>query len=79
MRNKNKALEAINILVSSDLGFDADLIYHEMLKLTPKMKDRYILDFSKLITDIYKIAHAEIASCRHEDWEKIKYEIIKNS
>ena len=77
MKNPHKALEAIEMLVGGDFGMDMDfLLYDDREKnLDPRLKKA-----AEVITKIYCIAHSEtVHSCSHEEWEKIKYDVIKEN
>lgn len=80
MKNSYKALEAIEILVGSDFGLDMEWFLHHSTKKESEKKIREQLnEAAKIITRIYQIAHAETThGCRHEDWEAIKYQIIRD-
>ena len=74
MKNPYKAVKAIERLVEGDLGLDMERRVHDEKekKCDPRLKLA-----AKIITDIYKISHAEDKClCSHKDWEKIKYEIL---
>lgn len=74
MKNPHKALEAIEILVGGDFGLDVEWWATDK---RIKKKDKMKIQMAKLITEIYKIAHAE-GRCEHKDWQQIKYEVLKN-
>ena len=76
MKHPNKALEAIEILVSGDFGLDMEWLLHDKRKkVDPKLKQA-----AEIITKIYCIAHAETNHhCQHSDWEQIKYDILKEN
>lgn len=72
--NPYKALEAIEVLVGGDFGLDMEsILYEKRKKIDPKLKEA-----ARLIGKIYQIAHSE-GKCRHEDWERLKYEVLKES
>ena len=71
MRNQFEALKAIEKLTNDDFASDMDRLISEQ-KRNSKLKEA-----TKRIIKIYQIAHAEISTCRHPDWEEIKYEINK--
>lgn len=73
MKNKLKALEAIEILVGEDFGFEMEnILYNKDKNIDPILKQA-----AKIITDIYCIAHSETKHhCQHPEWEKIKYKIL---
>ena len=68
MRNAHKALQAIELLASGDFGLDAELY---------KGKNKELKEAYKRIIEIYTIAHCEVSPCKHPDWEKRKYNILK--
>lgn len=78
MRNPHKALEAIERLVGGDFGMEMEWYAH----FHAKDRDIHWLKTnlriaSRLISEIYCISHAENSKgCKHEDWEKIKYDIL---
>ncbi len=78
MKHPNRAIEAIEILVGSDFGMDMELLLQDKKK--PKNIISNLRKAAQMITTIYCITHAENSnSCNHPDWEKIKYEIIKDN
>lgn len=75
MKNPIKALKAIELLAGGDFAQDLEwLTYREGRKV-----DKRILEAAKILGNIYMIAHSEISTCRHESWEKIKLEVIKQN
>ena len=78
MKNPHKALEAIEILVGDDFGLEMECLLNKTKK-EKKTIDPRLLKAAEIIGKIYCIAHSETShQCRHEDWENIKYDIIKN-
>lgn len=78
MKNPLKALEAVERLVGGGLGMELEwyLYKPEVIKRKEDLH-RMLKLASKVITEIYCIVHAENShTCRHEAWEKIKYEIL---
>lgn len=73
MKNPHRALEAIEVLVGNDFGMDMEWLLHDKRK---KKIDPRLLEAAEVITQIYRIAHAE-GSCYHEDWAKEKYKILE--
>lgn len=73
MKNPYKALQAIEVLVSSDFGFDMGALRYQKNEVGPTL-----LEAARVITKIYQIAHSEktSGSCKHLDWEEIKYDIL---
>lgn len=75
MKNTRKALEAIELLSGSSIGLDLEAYLYE--KRVTK-KDPLLEAAARIVTEIYKIAHAENSrDCKHETWEDIKYNVIK--
>ena len=77
MKDPIKALEVIEILTGDSFGLDMEFIASDIgkgNKVSPKLKEA-----AKRISDIYMIAHAEVSNCRHSDWEKKKYEILRDA
>ena len=74
MKNPKKALEAIEILVGGDMGFELENFLVD--KKTNVDRDSLLFQSAKIITEIYCIAHSE-GECEHPDWEELKYKIIK--
>jgi len=76
MKNPYKALEAIEILVGDDWGLDMEMVITEK---SPTNSVSRLREAGRIVSKIYQIAHAEgNHGCRHEDWENIKYDIIKS-
>jgi hypothetical protein len=76
MKNYFKALQAIEVLVGNDFGMDMEwLLYDKREKnVDPRLKFA-----AKIITQIYRIAHADTSTCKHTDWENEKYEILSGA
>jgi len=72
MKNPHKALEAIEHITGSDWGMDMESVIHEK---NPRKLISRLREAGRIVSKIYQIAHAE-GHCHHEDWEKIKYEIL---
>lgn len=72
MRDPLKSLEAIHTPVGGDFGMDMDMLVYQH----PEGTDPRLLEAAKLISQIYKIVHSEVATCTHRDWEEIKDEIL---
>ena len=75
MKNAEKALEAIEILVGGDFGNDLELFTHKMKDIAnPKNTLRQA---GLIFSQIYRIAHAETKhNCSHESWEEEKFAIL---
>jgi hypothetical protein len=74
MKNPHRALEAINIITGGDFGLDVEWwLTDKRIKHKDKMK----MAMAELITKIYMIAHAEGKCNAHNNWEQIKYDILK--
>jgi len=78
MRNTQKALEAIERLVGDSFGMDMEWYLHTKEKMNKTQLKKNLRHAAKIITEIYKIAHADtMHACSHQDWEGIKYKILK--
>ncbi len=77
-------MEAIEVLTGGDFAMDMECFLYDV-GTAHKNWDKRILKknlkfAAKIITTIYQIAHAENPhQCSHEDWAKIKYDIIKKN
>jgi hypothetical protein len=80
MKNPHKALEAIEYLVGGDFGIEMECYTYEMFETGKKWNKtqlkKNLRDAAKLITTIYQISHAEISTCNHTDWQKIKNNLL---
>ncbi len=75
MKNPHRALEAIECLVGGDFALELEAFLYE-----DKRKDKRLVRAAEIITTIYQISHSENShSCKHENWENIKYKIIKDN
>lgn len=70
--SKTQALYAIELLLCSDPV--EGLEYEVGMK---RIKDKKLIDASKILSKIYRIAHSEISSCVHEAWAEEKYRVLK--
>lgn len=70
------ALQAIERLVGGDLGMEMEFLLTDE-RLDKTKIDPRLLDAAKIITEVYCIAHSEVAACSHEDWEQKKFTIMK--
>lgn len=78
MKNPMKALEAIERIVGSDFGMDMEFYYMDKPEWNKVQLKKNLRLAAKLITQIYRIAHADtLHACSHSNWEKEKYEILK--
>jgi hypothetical protein len=75
MKNIYKSLEAIERIVGSDLGMEAEWWLNDPKK---NHRDKLKVNMAKALGKIYMIVHSENSrGCRHTDWEEIKYQILK--
>lgn len=71
MRNPLDALRAIERLVGGDFGSDMEWLLIGKEKVDTRLKQA-----AEIIGKIYLIAHSEVSTCEHPDWEKVKYEVL---
>ncbi len=69
-------LKLINEIVSSNAGFESDLVQVDIYNGRKVIEREKIL--AELVGDIYKITHPIFSTCEHPDWElSTEKEIIK--
>ena len=68
--NDKARLKLINIILSSDIAFEAGVYYMK------KKKDKDAEMFAELIMDIYQVAHPS-RECPHTDWDRESLKKLK--